>query len=190
MFGKDDNDQPQPTTPNGVDASVGVSEKQIEEMGMAQPPDETIHKPTSPAIAGAPPLNDAASDNGGDSQSGVEQSLGNDPSQVLNSADLHGTALGETEPPKSDDSDDHADLMDIKQQALQSLGPMVHQLDQSPQEKFKTLMMLIQASDDDRYIKEAYEAANAIPDEKARAHALLDVVNEINYFTQKKKTGA
>jgi hypothetical protein len=44
---------------------------------------------------------------------------------------------------------------------------------------------LIQASDNSALIKEAYQAANQIADEKARAQALLDVVNEINYFTQK-----
>src|SRR4051812_27115379 len=37
------------------------------------------------------------------------------------------------------------DLLGIKQQALQSLQPLVNHLDQSPEEKFKTTMMLIQA---------------------------------------------
>ncbi len=75
-------------------------------------------------------------------------------------------------------------LLKLKQQALQSLAPLVDQLDQSPEEKFKTTMMLIQASDNAELVHEAYDAANKIEDEKARAQALLDVVNEINYFTQ------
>lgn len=75
-------------------------------------------------------------------------------------------------------------LLKLKQQALQSLAPLVDQLDQSPEEKFKTTMMLIQASDNAELVHEAYDAANKIEDEKARARALLDVVNEINYFTQ------
>lgn len=75
------------------------------------------------------------------------------------------------------------DLAQIKQQALQSLEPLVGHLDQAPDEKFKTVMMLIQASDNSKMLKEAYEAANQITDEKVRAQALLDVVNEINYFT-------
>jgi hypothetical protein len=74
-------------------------------------------------------------------------------------------------------------LLELKQQALQNLAPLVEHLGQTPEEKFKTTMMLIQASDNSDLIKEAYEAANQIPDEKARAQALLDVVNEINYFT-------
>lgn len=75
------------------------------------------------------------------------------------------------------------DLLDLKQQALQNLQPLVSHLDQSPEEKFKTTMMLIQASDNSSLVRQAYEAANQITDEKARAQALLDVVNEINYFT-------
>lgn len=76
------------------------------------------------------------------------------------------------------------DLLSIKQQALQQLSPLVDHLDQSPEEKFRTTMMLIQAADNQSLIKDAYEAAEKISDEKARAQALLDVVNEINYFTQ------
>jgi hypothetical protein len=33
-------------------------------------------------------------------------------------------------------------------------------------------------------VKEAYETAQKITDEKVRAEALLAVINEINYFTQ------
>lgn len=75
------------------------------------------------------------------------------------------------------------DLIGIKQAALQHLTPLVDHLEQTPEEKFRTTMMMIQASDDQTLIKTAYEAAQAITDEKARAQALLDVVNEINYFT-------
>lgn len=76
------------------------------------------------------------------------------------------------------------DLLDIKQQALQALTPLVDHLDQSPEERFRTTMMMIQASDNHGLIKVAYEAAQQIADEKERAQALLDIVNEINYFTQ------
>lgn len=79
------------------------------------------------------------------------------------------------------------DLLDIKQQALQQLSPLVGHLDQTPEEKFRTTMMMIQASDDQSLIKAAYEAAQQITDEKTRAQALLDVVNEINYFTQQQQ---
>ncbi len=88
------------------------------------------------------------------------------------------------EPPASTGS---SDLLSLKQQALQSLSPLLGKLDQTPEEKFRTIMMLIQASDDQSLVQSAYDAANQITDEKARAQALLDVVNEINYFTQQPK---
>lgn len=79
------------------------------------------------------------------------------------------------------------DLISIKQTALKQLSPLVGHLDQTPEEKFRTTMMMIQASDDQSLIQTAYEAANAITDDKARAQALLDIINEINYFTQQQQ---
>ncbi len=93
-----------------------------------------------------------------------------------------GSPLGDSTVPQNGKVSD--DLISIKQEALQQLSPLVSHLDQSPEEKFRTTMMMIQASDDQSLIKEAYESAKQIPDEKARAQALLDIVNEINYFTQ------
>jgi hypothetical protein len=92
--------------------------------------------------------------------------------------------------PLSDDSQAAAaapaggDLADLKQQALGELAPLIDHLDQNAEEKFRTIMMMIQASDDQSKLKDALAAAKAIPDEKARAQALLDVINEINYFSQ------
>jgi hypothetical protein len=74
-------------------------------------------------------------------------------------------------------------LLDIKQQALQQLTPLVDHLEQTPEDEFRTTMMMIQASDNHELIQKAYAAAQKITDEKARAQALLDIVNEINYFT-------
>ena len=76
------------------------------------------------------------------------------------------------------------DLIKIKQDALSELGPLVGHLDQTPEEKFRTTMMMIQAADDQSLVPKAFEAAKAITDDKTRAQALLDIINEINYFTQ------
>ncbi len=86
----------------------------------------------------------------------------------------------------TDEAEEHTphDLIDIKQKALTELRPLTDKLDQSPEDKFRTTMMIIQASDDQSLLKTAYEAAHEIKDDKVRAQALLDVVNEINYFTQ------
>lgn len=86
-----------------------------------------------------------------------------------------------THAPGAGDTDE---LLNIKQQALQQLSPLVDHLDQTAEEKFRTTMMMIQASDDQSLISTAYDAAKKITDEKVRAQALLDIVNEINYFTQ------
>lgn len=78
-----------------------------------------------------------------------------------------------------------SDLEAIRSSALQELGPIVSELDQEPEDKYRTLMMLIQASDDQSLIKDAYESADKIEDKKAKAEALLGIINEINYFTGK-----
>lgn len=90
--------------------------------------------------------------------------------------------------PVSGDTNPHPDqLLDIKQQALQHLSPLVDHLEQSASDRFRTTMMMIQASDNASLIKTAYEAALQISDDKERAQALLDLINEINYFTQQNK---
>lgn len=76
------------------------------------------------------------------------------------------------------------ELQEIKQHALAELAPLVDHLEQTPEEKFRTTMMMLQASDDQSLVHVAYEAALAIQDDKIKAQALLDVINEINYFTQ------
>ena len=84
----------------------------------------------------------------------------------------------------SNDDVSDAQLIDIKQKALSELIPLIDKLDQPPVEKFRTIMMMIQASDDQRLVEKAYESAHSIENEEDRAQALLDIVNEINYFTQ------
>jgi hypothetical protein len=79
--------------------------------------------------------------------------------------------------------DTNSELIDIRQKALTELRPIVDKLDLPPEEKFRTIMMIIQVSDDENLVKAAYEAAHGITDEKDKAQALLDIVNEVNYFT-------
>lgn len=101
----------------------------------------------------------------------------------------HGTPDNFDTPAPSTEHSPHpsGDLVDIKQQALQHLSPLVSHLDQTAEEKFRTTMMMIQATDDQSLLKAAYDSAQKIEDDKARAQALLDVINEINYFTQQNK---
>ena len=76
------------------------------------------------------------------------------------------------------------ELARMKADALQHLQPLVDSLQQSPEEEFRTLMMMIQATDDKTLLKKALDAAKKIQDDKIRAQAMLDVINEINYFAQ------
>jgi hypothetical protein len=161
---------------------------------------------SAPALPASDPVADpaaSASDNGG--QDFNVTPLGGDPAPATDTsasaANLSvpadpAPAVGPSAPASNDlpaDTNDNAnsdssDLLSIKQDALQSLSPLLSHLDQSPEEKFRTTMMLIQASDDQSLIQTAYAAAKEIGDEKVRAQALLDIVNEINYFTQSKPT--
>lgn len=83
-----------------------------------------------------------------------------------------------------DDAISPEDLARMKQDALQHLQPLVDTLQQSPEEEFRTIMMMIQATDDKTMLKKALDAAKKIVDDKVRAQAMLDVINEINYFAQ------
>lgn len=80
--------------------------------------------------------------------------------------------------------DRDSQLQSIKRDALQHLLPIVGKLDQPPEERFQTLLMVIQASDNQQLINEAYETATKIQDDAKRAQALLAIINEVDYFTQ------
>lgn len=99
-----------------------------------------------------------------------------------------GASASDTDEDNSSQGDEKPadnELEAIKKQALSQLSPLVHKLEQTPEEKYRTLIMMVQASDDKNLLAEAYEAAQKITDEKAKAEALLTIVNEINYFSQK-----
>lgn len=84
-------------------------------------------------------------------------------------------------------TDSSNDLDSIRSSALEELTPLVSELDQEPEEKYRTLMMIIQSSDNQELIKSAFDAAHSIEDKKAKAEALVNIINEINYFTGKEE---
>jgi hypothetical protein len=122
-----------------------------------------------------------------DNQDAASEGMGQSPFAAAYSSLNDSSAGGHHHDPPTESSVPEEDLLQIKTQALQSLAPLINHLDQSPEEKFKTTMMMIQATDNSEMIRDAYAAANQIEDEKARAQALLDVINEINYFTHRNK---
>jgi hypothetical protein len=158
MFGHDNSDQ------HKEDDSI---------MSAPMPPDaaltDTPTDDSSSPVVSAPSMPFASSDT-------------DTPVPSTNDADNSDISFGAV--PSTPASPGADDLLNIKQQALKQLSPLVGHLDQTPEEKFRTTMMMIQGSDDQSLIKDAYAAAQQISDEKAKAQALLDIVNEINYFTQ------
>ncbi|HET7672908.1 MAG TPA: hypothetical protein VFK11_00135 [Candidatus Saccharimonadales bacterium] len=117
-----------------------------------------------------------------DDTGGTDTSSSSDDSSAV--ADSAGDTSSSTQPstPVAED-----DLDAIRDTALHDLAPIVNKLDQDPEDKYRTLMMLIQSSDDQSLLKEAYSAAHNIEDEKTRAEALLTIIDEINYFKGKGK---
>lgn len=74
-------------------------------------------------------------------------------------------------------------LDDIKKTALSELRPLIGKLNVSPEEKFDTYLLLLRSTDDKDLIAPAHDAAIAIVDEARRAQALLDIIKEIDYFS-------
>lgn len=89
-----------------------------------------------------------------------------------------------TSEPSTTASASSGELESMKKDALSKLSPLVSHLDQSPLEKFRTLMMMIQSTDDQTLLKEAFETAQKIEDDTEKAKALLAVINEIDYFSK------
>ena len=132
-----------------------------------------------------PPANDDMSSAPADQPSNDEQFT---PQSFSNNGD-DTNAVSESQPddlvnPDTSSGGSADELLSIKQQALQQLTPLVDHLDQSPKEEFRTTMMMIQATDNQDLVKKAFDAAQKIEDDKERAQAFLDIINEINYFTQ------
>lgn len=174
MFGSHKNDDLANTEDNPEDTGGFVSTPHPEPTGAPEPPttDASADTPASDLPQFGQPFT---------------------PGSVLPSSDTSATTVTTdsptSEPPQSEAAPSlptpgNEDLINIKKEALQKLTPLVGHLDQTPEEKFKTTMMMIQASDDQSLIQKAYEAADQISDDKVKAQALLDIVNEINYFTQ------
>lgn len=133
----------------------------------------TADPPASDSLSTAP--SDSSND---DSQSASSYPADDNSPAPQNDNDFANPAPAETTSGGTDD------LLSIKQQALEQLTPLVSHLDQSPKEEFRTTMMMIQATDNQDLVKKAFEAAQKIEDDKERAQAFLDIINEINYFTQ------
>jgi hypothetical protein len=77
------------------------------------------------------------------------------------------------------------ELEALKKETLSELRPLVGKLDLPAEEKFDTLLLIIRSTDDQSLLAPAHEAAKSIGDEARRASALLDIIKEIDYFSNK-----
>jgi len=80
-------------------------------------------------------------------------------------------------------ADSNGDLDGVKRQAIDELRPLVGKLNISPEEKFDTYLLLLRSTDDRSLVAPAHEVATQIEDEARRAQALLDIIKEIDYFS-------
>ena len=176
MFGHNDDNQTQDQNNNGAPQTDANGGQQPSSPGFT-PPDDVVN--AAPPAPGPNHDNDELQLPGSSSLQGnltVPEPSGDSTAAPAPASSAPATSAGLTASPN--------DLLRIKQEALQKLSPLVDHLEQTPEERFRTTMMMIQATDDSSKIKDAYDAAQQITDEKVKAQALLDVVNEINYFSQ------
>ena len=200
LFGHQNDDTSQPTpavsdtqntgaNPLALDPATGASlpatqtqTNQLDEPSVLNQPiapvaDDTT---TAPVVDSTEPSMPSPPDPGSLVAMPAPPSANPAPIEAPTTPDLPTSDTPTSEPPSNDA------LLALKQQALTELSPLVGQLDQTPEERFRTTMMMIQSTDNQALIQTAYDAAEQITDEKVRAQALLDIINEINYFTQQK----
>jgi len=124
---------------------------------------------------------DTDNDQSQPSESPVIQSTSAPVQEEVTTVDPSGSNLVSTSLPQAPDQNH---LAGLKQQAIGHLESLSDHVEGTPEEMFKTTMMMIQANDNHTLLEKALEAAKSIEDDKIRAKAMLDVINEINYFSQ------
>lgn len=79
----------------------------------------------------------------------------------------------------------HEELEHIKKEALEELKPLVDKLNLPPEEKFDILLLIIRSTDDEELVAKAHDTATQIVDDQRKAQALLDIIKEVDYFSNK-----
>lgn len=178
MFGHDDQSQHHDAATQPTDGGLTHDDQALADAATSDTAGEYIDSDTPVTAPGAPAATDDDAADDADIAAAVAPTPAA-PAVTAPVAPASAPAAGTVDPES---------LLGIKQQALQQLTPLVDHLEQNSEEKFRTTMMMIQASDNPSLIQRAYDAALQIADEKVRAQALLDIVNEINYFTHNNET--
>lgn len=80
---------------------------------------------------------------------------------------------------------ERGDLEQVKVEAINELRPLVDKLVLPPEEKFDVYLLLIRCTDDHTLIAPAHDVVKQIENDTRRATALLDIIKEIDYLSNK-----
>lgn len=93
-------------------------------------------------------------------------------------------ALPVTNKPLPEEETLDVSLLDVKNEAIEELMPILDHLKTDPEEKFNAYLLLLRSTDNKDLIKPALSMAKQITDEEKRASALLDIIKEIDYLSK------
>lgn len=189
--------QTQSVNDSSVPAQQNPAQQQVPQYMSTQPQNTVYQVPTQPQTSPSnSPTNQQDSGYNPFDQNPIGMTATQTPTSATDQtkdeliSDFTNGVVGTQNDDSTDDSASKAPTVDLnklanmKQQALAHLEPLADKLDGTPEETFRTTMMMIQANDNHPLLEKALEAAKKIEDDKVRAQAMLDIINEINYFSQ------
>ncbi|MFC2317710.1 MAG: hypothetical protein ACFNM5_00685 [Candidatus Saccharibacteria bacterium] len=104
--------------------------------------------------------------------------------EVTSQTEALADALPVTNKPLPEEGTLDVSLLDIKNEAIEELMPILDHLKTDPEEKFNAYLLLLRSTDNKDLIKPALSMAKQITDEEKRASALLDIIKEIDYLSK------
>lgn len=104
--------------------------------------------------------------------------------EVTSQTNALADALPVTNEPLPEEGTLDVSLLDIKNEAIEELMPILDHLKTDPEEKFNAYLLLLRSTDNKDLIKPALSMAKQITDEEKRASALLDIIKEIDYLSK------
>jgi len=104
--------------------------------------------------------------------------------EVTSQTEALADALPVTNKPLPEEETLDVSLLDVKNEAIEELMPILDHLKTDPEEKFNAYLLLLRSTDNKDLIKPALSMAKQITDEEKRASALLDIIKEIDYLSK------
>lgn len=104
--------------------------------------------------------------------------------EVTSQTEALADALPVTNEPLLEEETLDVSLLDVKNEAIEELMPILDHLKTDPEEKFNAYLLLLRSTDNKDLIKPALSMAKQITDEEKRASALLDIIKEIDYLSK------